>query len=183
MNIITQGAAHLPLILQKALAHPVQFDLAIASLLSYSLLHRNRNETLDVHRLVQTIVRANIPAKKQSRWSQGHMSFRKHTPVMTQKDWKQRAVLTVNTACPTVGDVKQWDICEQWIPHALVCTTWIEQEHMVKPEATLLLNQSGCYLSHRARYREAEPLLERALAIRERHAGSKHFSTATSLNN
>jgi hypothetical protein len=49
--MIRQGAAHLPSHLQEAVVHPVQFDRLTTPLLAYSLLRRNANETLDIHRL------------------------------------------------------------------------------------------------------------------------------------
>ena len=49
--------------------------------------------------------------------------------------------------------------------------------------AARLLNQSGYYLDRRARYAEAEPLCQRALAIREKAPGPEHPDTAESLNN
>jgi tetratricopeptide (TPR) repeat protein len=67
--------------------------------------------------------------------------------------------------------------------HALLCATWIEQEQMTFPEAARLLNQAGYYLNERARYVEAEPLYQRALAICEQQLGPDHPDTATSLNN
>jgi len=183
-KMLMRGAPHLPPILQEALAHPVQFDLVTAALLGYSLLHRNMNETLDIHRLVQIVVRDNIPAKKQSRWSQVQMVFHKQTSVtiQTQKDWKQRAVQVVNVATPDMQDIDQWNDCEQWVPHAQVCATWIEQEHMTFPEAAHLLNEAGYYLDIRARYAEGEPLFVRALSISEQELGAMHPDTASSLN-
>jgi tetratricopeptide (TPR) repeat protein len=46
-----------------------------------------------------------------------------------------------------------------------------------------LLNRAAGYLCGRAAYSAARPLLERALAIREKALGPEHPDTATSLNN
>jgi tetratricopeptide (TPR) repeat protein len=162
--IVIQGAAHLPPTLQDAVVHPVQFDRATATLLAYSLLRRNANETLNVHRLVQMVLRDDMPGE-------------------VKHQWKQQAVLTVNTAGPNVEDLTQWNICEQWVPHALVCAIWIDEEHISSPEAIHLLNEAGYYLNKRARHGEAEPLYRRALSIREQELGSDHPDTATGLNN
>ena len=163
-TIITQGVVYLPSDLQEAVVHPVQFDRTISALLAYSLLHRNANETLSLHRLVQTVLRDAVPAEARSQW-------------------KQRAVLAVNTASPDVGDFKQWDICEQWLPHAMACVVWIEQEGITFPEAAWMLNSAGYYLNARARYTEAEPVLRHALAISEQQLGADHPDTAIILNN
>ena len=50
-------------------------------------------------------------------------------------------------------------------------------------EAADLLNITASYLYDVAQYPEAEPLYQRALAIRERVLGAEHPDTASSLNN
>ena len=49
--------------------------------------------------------------------------------------------------------------------------------------AAHLLNQGGYYLDDRARYAEAEPLYQRALAMREKALGPDHPHTAVSVRN
>ena len=163
--ILTQGAEHLGDLLAPVAADAFLFAQAIEALRASSLLARDpRTKTLSVHRLVQAVLRDTLPTEDE-------------------RQWKQRAVLAVTAARPDVQDVKQWDACERWLPHALLCATWIEQEQISSPEAALLLNDAGYYLSERARYREAEPLLKRALEIREQELGAQHPDTAGSLNN
>src|SRR5450755_1608167 len=164
-EIITEGAAHLGPTLEPVASDPTDLDEAIAALGAYSLMRRNTTEkTLSVHRLVQAIQRESMTAEGE-------------------KQWKQRAVQAVNMSYPDVQDVKQWDTCERWLPHALVCAAWIEQEPLGMAEAARLLNQAGGYLDGRARYTEAEPLYVRALAINEQQLGPNHPDTANSLNN
>jgi tetratricopeptide (TPR) repeat protein len=141
--------------------HQEQLDEALAILRAYSLLQReSEQQTLRVHRLVQ----ANIPVQRAT-------------------EWKQRVILAVNAASPDPADITQWNRCEQWLPHALVCAEWIEQEQIGSLDAARLLNQAGYYLQEPARSPEAEPLFQRALAIREQQLGEMHPNTATSLNN
>ena len=162
-TLIIKGARYLPLLLQKAVVHPLQFDQeAISPLLAYSLLRRNTDETLNVHRLVQTVLRDALPLE-------------------AGRQWKQRVVLAVGAASPDAQEKRRWDASEQWLPHALVGTIWIEQEQMTNPEAILLLDDTGYYLHDRARYAEAEPLLVRALSICEQEGGINHPYTARSL--
>src|SRR5450755_4665357 len=140
-------------------------DDAIMVICAYSLLSRDpQTHTLSIHRLVQAVQRESMTAEKE-------------------KQWKQRAVQAVNASYPDAQDIKQWDACERWLPHALACATWIEQESIDVAEAVRLLNQTGYYLDDRARYVEAEPLLKRALSIREQQLGPHHPDTARSLNN
>jgi tetratricopeptide (TPR) repeat protein len=54
---------------------------------------------------------------------------------------------------------------------------------MTLPEAAQLLDDAGYYLRESAQYKLAEPLYQRALAIRERVPGPNHPDTAQSLNN
>jgi tetratricopeptide (TPR) repeat protein len=50
-------------------------------------------------------------------------------------------------------------------------------------EEARALNQKAIELYQAGRYQEAIPLLQRALAIREKALGPEHPETATSLNN
>ncbi|MBA2396948.1 MAG: tetratricopeptide repeat protein, partial [Ktedonobacteraceae bacterium] len=132
---------------------------------AYSLLSRDpHTQMFSVHRLVQAVLRDGMDAD-------------------AEKQWKQRVVMAVNEARPDLDDVRQWDACELWVPHAQVCAIWIEQEQMMTPEAAFLLNVAGYYLDDRARYEDAEALYVRALSIREQVLGEEHADTATSLNN
>jgi tetratricopeptide (TPR) repeat protein len=96
--------------------------------------------------------------------------------------WTQRAVRAVNVAFPEVQH-QTWPQCDRLLPHALLCAELIAQEQMNAPEAARLLNRTGSYLYERAWYTEAEPLSQRALAIREQQLGAQHPTTANSLNN
>jgi len=81
-------------------------NLAMATLRAYSLLTRDpRARTLAVHRLVQAVLRDNMPTK-------------------TQQDWMQYAVDAVNAGFPG-PDFTNWSICERLLPHALRCAIWI----------------------------------------------------------
>ena len=166
-TIITEGASHLGALLAPVGADPYLLNQAIEVLLAYSLVRREASSDagtlLWVHRLVQAVLRDQM--EEQSR-----------------QQWAQRAVSAVNAAFPFV-EYHTWPQCERLLPHALLCATWIELEQITVPAATRLLNQTGFYLAERARYAEAEPLYQRALAIREQHLGPLHPDTAISLNN
>jgi tetratricopeptide (TPR) repeat protein len=162
-EIITEGASELGPTLQLVAADPVKLNEAIGALLTYSLVHRSSDHSLAVHRLVQAVLKHGMNKS-------------------TQRRWAERAVRAVNLAFPQV-EYENWLRCQQFIPHVLVYKALIEQWDMTLPEAAQLLDDSGYYLRVSAQYEQAEPLLQRALAIRERVLGSEHHDTATSLNN
>ena len=164
-ELLIAGASHLGAALASVVTNPVQLDQVCKELLRYSLLQHDADaRTLRIHRLVQVMLQDNLPTESSMRW-------------------KQRAVLAMNATSPHVQDFGQWEAYERWLPHALVCASWTEQEDMTFPEAAHLLNEAGCYLENRARYGEAEPLLMRALAIYEQQLGADHPNTVQTLNN
>jgi tetratricopeptide (TPR) repeat protein len=164
-EILVQGAKHLGPLLAPVAADTFLLAQAIEALRTYSLVGRDpQSRTLTLHRLVQAVVRDRMPVEDGQRW-------------------KEYVVLAVRAACPDVTNIKQWDVCERWLPHALACATWIEQGQITGPAAAYLLNQAGYYLQDRARYHEAELLYRRALAIYEQQLGPEHPEIATSLNN
>jgi tetratricopeptide (TPR) repeat protein len=163
-EIIITGAEHLGPLLQPLRDDSLAFNEALTTLGAYSLLRRDSaNRIVSMHRLVQEILKEQM--NEQSR-----------------QQWAERSVYAVNAAFPFVKH-QTWPHCEQLLPHALQCTLQIERYRLAFPEAVRLLNQMGLYLQERARYQEAEPLLQRALAIREQQLGTEHPDTASSLNN
>jgi tetratricopeptide (TPR) repeat protein len=158
-EVFTQGASYLGPLLEHASADPFLFNQAIEALRAYSLLSRDpRTQTLAVHRLVQAVLKDQMD--EQSR-----------------KLWAERAVLAVKVTLPAVehGTWPQW---ERLLAHALACSELIEHQRVHAAEATELLQQTGWYLTERARYQEAELLLKQALSITEQEHGSEHLDTA-----
>src|SRR5579883_1550545 len=163
-EILTQGARHLGKLLAPVAADPLRLADALAALRTHSLLTRDPEaRTLTVHRLVQTILRDRLPAPEGN-------------------EWMRRVVLATHAAFPA-PEYAAWPACERLLPHALVCATWIEQAGIQTHDAALLLHQTGSYLHARGQYAQAEPLLQRALAISEQVLGPQHPHTAQSLNN
>lgn len=164
-QLLRDEASELGSLLQAIAATPSLLDDAIGTLLRFSFVKRKRDEqTIAVHRLVQTIQRSNMDAQ-------------------TQHTWAERTVQAVNQAFPNVGDYRTWSRCQQYLPHALACATLMTSHDLDFPEAVRLLNQTAYYLDDRAQYPQALPLFQRALAIREKVLGAEHPDTATSLNN
>ncbi|MBV8557671.1 MAG: tetratricopeptide repeat protein [Planctomycetaceae bacterium] len=166
-ELIVEGASEFGEPLASALTSPPggehTLNWLLTPLAQHSLVRRGHEaRTYSVHRLVQAVLGDELTAA-------------------TRKDLAERAVKALNRAFPDV-DYADWPRCERLVPHALAARGWIESEDLRIPEAARLLNQAGYYLSLRARYAEAEPLLRRALAIWEA-LGPDNLDTATSLSN
>ncbi len=162
-EILTKGASELGPVLQKVANDTFTLHETIGELLKYSFIRRNPDHTLSIHRLVQAVIRAGM-----------------NKPV--QRRWAERAVKAVNAAFPEV-EYTNWLSCQQYMPQVLVCSMLIDTWKMTFPEATELLMQAAEYLDDHADYTQAEPLLQRALDIRERVLGPDHPHTGITLNN
>lgn len=204
-ELFVEGVAHLGPELACLANNPTQFDQAIATLRSLSLLQRHpETQTLSMHRLVQEVLRESLEA-------------------MVAQQWSERAIQAVNATFPEPEHVN-WARCERLVLHALMALQFVEAGRSV-PEARELFLKTGSYLLERGRYTEAErflaqaytlaefqygendlitipildrlatlywrqekykqaePLFQRALAISELHLGSSHPKTAPCLNN
>jgi tetratricopeptide (TPR) repeat protein len=132
--------------------------LAEVSLISTGVDDRGNN-TFTVHRLVQTIMKERLA------------------------DAGSCADLGIDLLATRVRDDALWDTCRALAPHALVVLRLEPIEERGQLDAASLSANIGVYFHHIGRYAEARPLLERALAVREKVLGPKHPDTATSLNN
>jgi len=141
---------------------PFALDDAVAALRRLGLVKADE-QSLTVHRLLQQVVGNPLdPATKAARVGV--------------------AVRLLDLALPFGGHVDPglWPACAQLLPHALAATEHAEQIG-VEPLATAsLLESAASYLHGRARYPDARPLFERALAIREARLGPDHPDTAAS---
>ena len=163
-EIFTQGGKELGEPLAQAAGNPLTWDAAVEAAGRFRLIHRNvANDTLNIHRLVQEVLKDGMDGP-------------------TRRPWAERVVLALDKVFPDT-DFQNWPQCERLIPHAIAADGLVEGFGLDFRAAARLLNQSGRYLDSRARYAEAEPLYQRALAIFEKTKGPDHPETATSLNN
>jgi tetratricopeptide (TPR) repeat protein len=163
-EIFTQGGKELGEPLAQAAGKPLAWDTAVEAAGRFRLIHRNvANDTLDIHRLVQEVVKDGMDAP-------------------TRRAWAERVVQALNKVFPD-PEFKNWPQCERLISHAIVAGRLVEDFGLDFVAAGRLLNRSGYYLDRRARYVEADPLCRRALAIDEKALGPGHPGTATDLNN
>ncbi len=162
-EILTVGAKELGPALGPAAADPLQFNDMIELLLHYSLIRRNPEEhLLSVHRLVQAVLKDGMSRE-------------------LARTWAERTIRAINCAFPEVK-LTTWDQCQRCMPHALLSMTYLEGYDLAFPEAADLLNKAARYLTDHAQYAQAEPLLIKALAIREQTVEVTHPDLAHTLN-
>ncbi len=153
-----EGAVHLGPTFEVMAADPFMFQSVIKASLMNSLLQRNmRNQTVTIHRLVQVVLRERLPKAVQRKWALRvirAMSYLFPSEEMTQAHY--------------------WQDCERLLPHALACIALSEQWSDNEARHVTLMCHVASYLSERARYSEAESLLQRALSMGEQILGSEH---------
>jgi len=158
-EILIQGAEHLGPALEPVASDAFLLGQAIEALRAYSLVGRDPGlQTLSVHRLVQAVVRDALD-------------------TAGSQIWAERAIQAVHAALPLVEHAN-WSEWERLLAHAQACAAWMEPQEIHLREAARLLQQTGLYLTERARYSEAEPLLERAYQVSKQEQGAEHLDTA-----
>jgi TIR domain/NB-ARC domain len=158
LELLTDGASQLGPVLAGALAtseDPLALNKALEPLTRYSLIRRDIDaQTYSMHRMVQEVVKDQLGAEREA-------------------EWAERVVRAVAQSFPEV-DYQTWTRCERYIPHVLLCATYMDRWRMTFPEARALLYQAGLYFYQRGQYRETEPLWNSALAMCERVLGPEH---------
>jgi tetratricopeptide (TPR) repeat protein len=162
MSLPASATEHLRGDLAASLRDELALDRAIGVLRRYSLIER-QGGTLRIHRLVQAVLR--------------------DTP--TRQQWLVVVLQLLRANCPTEPrDPKCWPQCSLLLPHVQAALDLVGTEGVAEAPATSWLsNWAGLYLRARGQLGLARPLLERALAMRERGLGPQHSDTAESLNN
>ncbi|HEY6342498.1 MAG TPA: tetratricopeptide repeat protein [Bryobacteraceae bacterium] len=142
----------------------LEFHEAIGEAVKFSLIGRDpAAKTIDIHRLVQDVVKDGMDAA-------------------ARRSWSDRAVEALDSAFPS-GEFGTWPQCERLLPHAKLMLALVEEHGIESAAASRLLNEAACYLLDRAQYREAEPLYQKSLAIAEKVFGPDYPETASRLNN
>jgi hypothetical protein len=123
------------------------------------------NQSFAVHRLVQEITRTRLED------SQREASL-------------QTAINLIEDTLPEASplDVRSWPIWDPLRPHIQQLVQLADQADIGNSTARLL-NQLGLYFYQKGLFLEAEPLMQRALAIDEASFGSEHPNVTRHLNN
>ena len=166
-ELITLGADELGGELAVALADEKRQTKKLNSLFrqleAYSLITRDgESKTFDVHRMVQSVIRASLGENLGDRASAACDCVLGASPRTEHKHWLQWSRLA---------------------RHAVAIVSFAHETNSEGEVTGRLAARTAFYLTGRARYAQAEPLSRRALDIIERVLGQDHPDTATSLNN
>jgi tetratricopeptide (TPR) repeat protein len=165
-ELLTEGAPYWPPALQEAMADRFRFNQMLETLQAFSLIKRlSERRLLSMHRLVQVVQMERMEPEEQ-------------------RQWAERVVSVVNFVFPRDPQtgVDTWPQCQRYLEQAQASDTLIQQHQILLPEAADVLDRTGLYLRERGLYHLAEPLLQRALAMREQRLGPEHPDVAASLN-
>jgi tetratricopeptide (TPR) repeat protein len=165
-DLPTQHPGLLPPRLRATVEDPLAYQQTVAALRMLALVTASKDgEQLNMHRLVQAVVRYQLDPEQHQQWAAA-------------------ALRLVDAAFPpdhTNPDA--WPTYARLLPHALAVTGTTDAAEAEPAVAAGLLNNAGMYLWQRAEDQQARTLHERALSIREAHLGADHPDTAWSLDN
>jgi tetratricopeptide (TPR) repeat protein len=140
---------------------------ARAGLFAYSLIARTRGadgQGFVIHRLVQDFARRAMS------------EVRRTEALRAALGWVDEALVG------DPGDVRTWPVLSPLAPHAIAVAQRAD-EARITDSTGRVLSYLGLLSKAKARYDEAEPLLQRALVIDEARLGPNHSTVATRLNN
>ncbi|GCE17584.1 hypothetical protein KDK_13840 [Dictyobacter kobayashii] len=162
--LFDQGAEALSPVLTVLGGDGLAFNEVMRHLLRYSLIRRNPNQTLTIHRLVQVVL--------QTKMSQQELRV-----------WSERVMKALALSAPPVDyEQDHWPRCLEYLPQVQRGVELIEQQQFTFVEVAQLFHWFGKVQYRQARYQEAAPLLQRALAISEQVVGTEQPLVATILD-
>ena len=142
------------------------FVKACADLKAFSLItETTEGGNFNVHRLVQMVT---------NKWLYDHGEA---------ELWAGKALQTVSSKYPFANDVKTWNECANYLPHAQAV---LQQDSESDAEKLLRLSLSSkvaVYLWHQGRWLEAEKLQAQVLETSKRMLGIEHPDTLTRIAN
>jgi tetratricopeptide (TPR) repeat protein len=153
-ELFREGAPELGPELQTLASDGFRWNNAISNILKYSLLRRDpKARTLEIHRLVQEVLKQGMDEN-------------------TQRLWAERAVRAVARSFPKPDKWASWPSCERLVPQANHVSELAQNFGFTFTEAAILCNDAAAYLVFRGRYSAAEHLYQRTLALWEKSSGS-----------
>ena len=169
LDLFTSQPDELPELLASAVIDPLTMADMVGVLVDYSLVRRTTNG-LVLHRLLQAVTRQNQTDKQQ-----------RHPLAVAL------ALLRANLSEDILGAPDTWPRWRQLLPHVLAVTNHHDDTQPVAADdVAWLLDRAGLYFSSAGTGPESaaiQPLLKRALRIRESLYGPNDPQVATTLHN
>ena len=168
-RVITQAAFLAPDAIPEELLRgteqsTLEFHDAIAAALRFSLLFRHpASQTIDIHRLVQAVVKDTL-----------------EDPL--RRTWLESTADQLGRIFPEKIEFTNWAACERLLAHARSVVAQIAAEGLESEGTARLFHQTAWYVLDRTKYAEAEQLSRHAVEIRHKLLGPDHEDTAASLN-
>jgi tetratricopeptide (TPR) repeat protein len=145
-TIFLQGASQLGPHLASLEGDITQFDTAISTLRLFSLIRRDsRTRTVSLHRLVQVVLRALMPADQQTLWA-------------------GRVVQALCTAFPRRQE-PVWAQCVFYLAHVAVCEDLVAQYDLSFPVLGTVVYRVGRFFHEHGQYQEAVACYTRACLL------------------
>ena len=161
LDVIVRHPEVLPDTIRACVADQIALDDAVVALRRYSLVEVIDDQTVSVHRLVQTVIRARLTAEQQ-------------------ETWDLAAISSLAAELPDEGhDPSTWPSWERLLAHALAAAQHGADLKIRDPLIARVDSDAAVYLSARARSAEARPLMERAVALGKTMFGPDHPDLAT----
>ncbi|KAL5043004.1 hypothetical protein BDW71DRAFT_130854 [Aspergillus fruticulosus] len=143
----------------------LQFEDALAPLISYSLIRSHTEErSFEMHRLVQLSVRV---------WLDIHKEL---------DQWQEKSRGVMAQILPS-GDYENWVQCQRLLPHAREVLKPSVQNDADGLNWASISDNCGWYLSWQGAFAEAEAMHRQSLGIKKKVLGAENPSTLTSVDN
>jgi tetratricopeptide (TPR) repeat protein len=163
-SMLRRICSSLPAPLSNTLGDAAGLEAAIETLRKFSLLQADERSAF-VHQLVAALTRDRLP-------------------VDQQRNWCEVSLTTMLAAFPYEADVTtSWADSGEALPHALAVCAHAEAANINPPSNAKLMNLVGDYLTQAGQYLQARDVLERALAISDKHYGPDDPRRSAIINN
>ena len=163
INILAEGAEHLPETVSSLVSDPFEFDDTITMLRNYSFIKRHQNN-LSVHRLVQAVVRDRLNTDEMKIWIEAVLCLMNNSFVFDP------------------NEINSWTACSNLLHHVYLVVMYAEEYNFAIEVVCELLYKMGWYLNNCGDYARGKDLLNRALELGEKLYGQGHPVIAGYLN-
>lgn len=165
LEMLRDGADHLPPELANASADPEALAAAATVLQNYSLAKVRGGSFLTLHHFVQAAARDCLNEDDR-------------------KNWATAAVQLMEAAFPfDMADPQTWPPSERLLPHAMAAAEHARGLKVSEETTAELLNWAGLYIQDKAELAKAKVTFEQALEIITPKVGAEHSLVSTLLNN